>query len=116
MSNITLELNEEDAKDLQTIVMFALRYAQGRKTYAFSIISSWLIAHADIMQSWQLKKMGEEIENGVDMWKLDDWEKTEYLQVADKLKELAQLAEKVGTVGREETGTRESVRVKHDKD
>lgn len=103
MSNTILELSEEDTGDLQNIVMFALRYAQGRKTYSFSLVSSWLISHADIFQQWQLKQMAEEIEQGISMWKLSGWEEAEYLQVADKLKELA-----------EETGTRESVRVKHE--
>ena len=101
---MTLDLNDDDARDLQNIVMFALRYAQGRKTYAFSLVSSWLIAHADIMQPWQLKKMGEEIEDDVGLWwQLSDLEKAEYIGVANKLKELA-----------EDDGIRESVRVKHE--
>ena len=90
MSNITLELSEEDTRDLQTIVMFALRYAQGRKTYAFSLVSSWMIDHAGLMQSWQLKQMGEEIERDAKWRDLDDWELREYYEVAKKLKELAE--------------------------
>ena len=100
---MTFELTDDDTRDLQTIVMFALRYAQGRKTYAFSIVSSWLITHSDIFQQWQLKQMAEEIERDIPMWKLSGWEEANYLQVAKKLKRLA-----------EETGTRESVRVKHE--
>ncbi len=98
---MTVEFTDDDVRDLQTMIMFALRYAQGRKTYAFSVVSSFIIGHDDIMQKWQLKQMADEIEQGITMWDLQDWEENEYREVAERLRELA-----------EDDGTRMSVRTR----
>lgn len=86
-----LQLTDRGVKDLQTIVMFALRYACGRKTYAFNLVSEWIINHYNLMQRWQLRQMGEEIESDIALWGLSDWERDKYLDVASKLKDLADM-------------------------
>lgn len=47
--------------DFQTVCAFAMRYACGRHTYAPSLVSSYIIKHADCFEPWPLIQTGEEI-------------------------------------------------------
>ena len=44
-------------KDLRTIIVFGLRYALPRHTYAFSMVSDFILQHVYEFESWELEAM-----------------------------------------------------------
>ena len=56
---IRLEALKDD-KDLRTIFVFALRYALPRHTYAFDIVSGYILQELDSFQDWELEGMIED--------------------------------------------------------
>lgn len=47
----------KDNKDLRTIFVFALRYALPRHTYAFGMVSGYILQELDNFQDWELEGM-----------------------------------------------------------
>lgn len=50
----------KDDKDLRTIFIFALRYALPRHTYAFDIVSAYILQELENFQNGELKGMIED--------------------------------------------------------
>lgn len=83
------QLSEEEKHDLQTIIMFALRYSMGRKTYAFGLVAGFINSHPYMLQEWQLKQMAEEINHDLEFLNLPEWEVKNYKYAAKVMADLA---------------------------
>jgi len=80
-------------RDEQTVAIFALRYAMGRRTYAFSVVSNHILDHAKELTDNMLRQIAEEVKEAVQWHDLSEWEKKEYYDFAEKCMALAEEVE-----------------------
>ena len=93
----------------QTIYIFALRYAMGRKTFAFNTVSNEILQKAKEFEPWQLKQMAKEIlEDKFRVYTIGEQSEElvceEYKDAAERLMGIADEIDRQGNTRGNQTG------------
>lgn len=81
------------SRDARTVLVFALRYALPRHTYALSLVSGYIKLHINSFEDWEIEGMLHDIDDyyaddsfcGIDQKTADDFRS--YLKMVLKIRE-----------------------------
>ena len=74
--------------DLKDMIISALRYAIGRKTYIVNETCEFIKKHPELIDERVKKIMLKDLESTVDYYMMDDIDFAEFMKFAEWLKEL----------------------------